>query len=186
LIWTKHSLHIGWSQHRVWFRYGGKVKKQMGHSVAFLYRNTSRGCPLTKGSCGRLISRGMSSVVEPFRDPPPPKTAAMAFPRGLKGEFALGAWAETGDGSAEPGLDEACSEAVDGERPVIGIVRLSRFEEPSVRGFAGSGRGMRSSGGIWSAGGTGNPRAAAMICGSVHWSSKSFKPRQKGATFRSI
>jgi hypothetical protein len=158
----------------------------MGHSVASLYRKTSMGCPLTKGSCGRLISRGMSSVLEPFRDPPPPKTAAIALPRGLNGEFALGAWPETGDGSAEAGFDAVCSEAVDGERPLIGIVRLSRFEEPPARGFVGRGRGMSSSGGIWSAGGMGKPRAAAMICGSVHWSLKSFNPRQKGATFRSI
>jgi hypothetical protein len=99
----------------------------MGHSVASLYRKTSMGCPLMKGSCGRLISRGMMSVVDPFRELPPPRTAAIAFPRGLKGEPALGAWLEIGDGSAEAGLDAAWSEAVDSERSPIGIVRLSRF-----------------------------------------------------------
>jgi hypothetical protein len=45
---------------------------------------------------------------------------------------------------------------------------------------------MSSSGGVWPAGGMGSPRAAAMIWGSVHWSLKSFSPRQKGATLRSI
>jgi len=84
----------------------------MGHSVASLYRKTSMGCPLTKGSRGMLISRGTISVVDPFRELPP-KTAAMAFPRGLKGEPALGAWPEIGDGSAEDEVDAGCSEIVD-------------------------------------------------------------------------
>jgi len=69
----------------------------------------------------------MMSVLEPFRELPPPRTAAMAFPRGLNGELALGAWLDIGDDSAEDGLDAAWSEAVDSERSPIGTVRLSRF-----------------------------------------------------------
>lgn len=86
----------------------------------------------------------------------------MAFPRGLK-ELVPGAWLEMGDGSAEPGLDMARSEEADCDRSPIGIVRLSRFGLASGRGLVETGRGMSSSGGISSAGGMGNPRAAAMI-----------------------
>jgi hypothetical protein len=145
------------------------VRKQIGHSVASLYKKTSMGCPLTKGSCGKLISRGRKSAVDPFRELPP-RTAAMAFPRGLNEELVPGAWLEIGDGSAEPGLDMARSEEADCDRSPIGIVRLSKFGFDCGRGLAETGRGMSSSGGISSAGGMGSPRAAAMIWGSVHWS----------------
>lgn len=94
----------------------------------------------------------------------------MAFPRGLKDELIPGAWLKTGDGSAEPELDMARSEEADCDRSPIGIVRLSKLGLDSARGLAETGRGMRYSGGISSAGGTGSPRAAAMIWGSVHWS----------------
>lgn len=87
----------------------------MGHSVAFLYKNTSMGCPFTNGSFGRLISRGIISVVEPFREFPP-STAAIAFPRdGLNGEAVRGSEldTETGDGRADPGLETLCSDAAE-------------------------------------------------------------------------
>lgn len=95
----------------------------MGHSVEFLYKKTSSGCPLTNGSYGRLISRGAISVVEAFRDELP-RTAASALPRGLNGEFALGGPGETGDGKAEPEFDRLCSEAADWVRSPMGTVRL--------------------------------------------------------------
>jgi hypothetical protein len=44
------------------------------------------GWPLTKGSLGKLISRGTISVVELLRDVPP-RTAASALPRGLNEEL---------------------------------------------------------------------------------------------------
>lgn len=47
------------------------------------------------------------SVVDPFRELVPPKTAAIALPRGLNGELVRGAWLETGDDRAEDGLDGA-------------------------------------------------------------------------------
>lgn len=158
----------------------------MGHSVASLYRKTSMGCPLTKGSWGKRISRGIISVVEPFRDVPP-KTAASAFPLGLNGELVRGGLADTGDPRAEPALERLCSEAAERVRPPMGTVRLLRFwTDAAGESDDESGRGISSSGGVWSAGGMGRPRAAAIIWGSVHWSSTSFKPRQNGAILRSI
>src|SRR3569833_349806 len=117
----------------------------MGHSEASLYRYTSKGWPLTKGSFGRLISRGTISVVEPLRDET--RAAASAFARGLKGELVPRAGpAVVGEGRAEPAL-EPLSDAVDSDRGPRGTVRLARFWLDSAGDSEGSGRTMSSSGG---------------------------------------
>lgn len=79
--------------------------RQSGHSIPSLYRNTSRGWPLTKGSLGRLISRGVISVCEPFRDRL--RAAARDFLWGLKGELVLGILGDVGEGKAEFGFEAA-------------------------------------------------------------------------------
>lgn len=140
---------------------------------------------MTKGSLGNMISRGAISVLEALREEPPPKTAAIAFPRvGLKGELLP--FVGPGEGSAEPGLDALCSEVVERVRLPIGTVRLLIFELPPVGEAGERGRGTSSSEGVSPGAGIGRPRAAAIICGSVQSSSKSFNPRQKGASLRSI
>lgn len=117
---------------------------------------------MTKGSLGNMISRGAISVLEPLRQDPPPKTAAIAFPRvGLKGELLP--LPEPEEGSAEPALDVLCSEAVERLRPPIGTVRWLVFELASVGEAGERGRGINSSGGVSPAAGIGRPRAAAMI-----------------------
>lgn len=157
----------------------------MGHSVAFLYKKTSSGWPLTKGSLGRLISRGAISVDELFLEEPP-RTAARDLPRGLNGEWDLPELADTGDGSAEPETETLWSEAVDCVLPPIGTVRLLKFCDEGTGDCEESGRGISSSGGVWSGGGIGRPLAAATIWNSVQLSSLSLRPRQNGAIFRSI
>jgi len=101
----------------------------------------------------------------------------MAFPRGFRATLADWGCLDVG----EVGLDG--SETSDWPW-VSGMVRVS--EAVDCVGWGGGGRGMRFSGGISSAAGTGSPRAAATIWASVHCSSKSFRPLQKGASFRSI
>jgi len=125
------------------------------------------------------------SVEEAFLDEPP-STAARDLPRGRKGECDLPEVADTGDGSAEPEFEALWSEAVDCVRPPIGTVRLLRFWFECTGDCEDSGRGISSSGGVWSGGGMGRPRAAAMIWNSVQLSSLSLSPRQNGAIFRSI
>lgn len=157
----------------------------MGHSAPSLYRKTSRGCPLTKGSAGRLISRGVSSLLDPFRDPRL-KAAARAFVRGLKGaEYPL--LPDMGDARAEPAWEALRSDAADIVRGPIGTVRLLRLGvDAEGEACADAGLGTSSAGGAWSAGGMGRPRAAATIWCSAHVSEKSSSPRQNGASFRSI
>lgn len=112
---------------------------------------------------GRLISRGAKSLLEPFRDPRL-KAAARAFVRGLKGagEPLLAGFGDVGDdGMAEPTLR---SDAADIVRGPSGTIKLFRFWlEVEGEACEDRGRGTSSSGGVWSAGGIGRPRAAAMI-----------------------
>jgi hypothetical protein len=77
------------------------------------------------------------------------------------------------------------SEAADGDREEIGGIKLCRFgSEPC--GESDEGGTVGSSSGISFAAGIGRPLPAATSWCSVHSSLKSFKPRQNGATRRSI
>lgn len=136
----------------------------MGHSVPSLYRKTSIGCPLTKGSWGRLISRGVSSLPEPFREPPRLRAAASALVRGLNGDVEPLPADGPDIGDEEPILEALRSDAADIVRGPMGTVRLLRLGAEAVGdAWCDAGRGISSSGGAWSAGGIGRPRAAAMI-----------------------
>ena len=57
--------------------------KHIGHSLASLYRNTSIGWPLTKGSGGSLNSRGDISLSLVVREADP--KLAKVFARDRKG-----------------------------------------------------------------------------------------------------
>lgn len=134
----------------------------MGHSAPSLYRNTSRACPLTRGSLGRMISRGVRSLLEPFRDPRL-RAAARALVLGLNGPGAPLVLGFDGDDTGNP-QPRLWSDAVDSVRGPRGTVRLfnccNEFEGAAS---ADNWRERSSLGGIWSAGGIGRPRAAATI-----------------------
>lgn len=69
-----------------------------------------------------------------------------------------------GDGSAEPTLEALLSDATDWVLGPMGTVRLFKFwVEADGDADEDSGLGTSSSGGVWSAGGIGRPRAAAII-----------------------
>jgi len=55
--------------------------KQMGHSVASLYRKASTLCPFTYGSLGSCISCGVMSDCELFFDPVASDARVLARPR---------------------------------------------------------------------------------------------------------
>lgn len=107
----------------------------------------------------------MRSLLEPLRDPRL-RAAARALVRGLKGAanpLEAGA-ADVGDGRAEPALEALLSDAADSVREPIGTIKLLRFGvEAAGEACEEMGRGASSSGGVWSAGGMGSPRAAAII-----------------------
>lgn len=89
------------------------------------------------------------------------------------------------EAKAEPPL-ALRSDAIDCVLGPMGTVRLfTFFVESNGDADDDTGRGMSSSGGVWSAGGIGSPRAAAIIWCSVHCCSKSLSPLQKGANFLS-
>lgn len=131
----------------------------MGHSSASLYRKTSRGWPLTKGSFGNVISFGDRSVEDALREPPL-SAAARAFARGLN--VVLIGPADDGEGRPEPPLDTLRSDAADRVRGPMGTMRLCRlWLDDDGLSDGGGGRGIRSGSGGASAAGTGRPRAAA-------------------------
>lgn len=109
--------------------------------------------------------------------------------RGLKGAgdpLLADPPANVGDGRVEPALEGLLSDDADVVQGPSGTMRLFKFGVEVVGDACwDAGRGTSSSGGVWSAGGMGSPRAAAMIWCSVHVSEKSSSPRQKGASFLS-
>jgi hypothetical protein len=95
----------------------------MGHSLASLYKFTSIGDPLTKGSFGSCSSRGVKSVCEPYFDV---VRAARVFARVRKrGEADVPDAIGDVEGNDWAGVMELCdtSELRDWERDVIGTVR---------------------------------------------------------------
>jgi hypothetical protein len=109
-----------------------------------------------------VISRGVISVCEAFRDPTL-RAAARAFARGLNGELllAIALVGYVGEGSAEPAAEPLLSEATESVLGPRGTVSVLRFWE-EVAGESGDcGRIVKSGGGFSSAAGMGNPRAAA-------------------------
>ena len=78
--------------------------KQIGHSVASLYKNTSMVCPLTNGSLGSWISRGTISVDGEFLEEV--VNEASVFDRGRKGdEDCVADVGELGEGRENAGCD---------------------------------------------------------------------------------
>jgi hypothetical protein len=141
--------------------------KQIGHSAAFLYRNTSMRWPFTYISFGSCISCGTMSVCELFRDDVVRAASVLARPRKKgddEGEAAMG---EVGDGSEKAGCDGERfmdrSEFDDMDRDVMGTVRLLMLV-PEARGFHA---GLRfvdregSSGGTSSGAGSARPFTTA-------------------------
>ena len=139
------------------------------------------GCPLTKGSCGSLNSRGVISVCELLRDEV--VSEANVFARVRKGNEELEG--PVGEGSGrDPGklVFSGCRNC---GLPTVGM------DKPRGRSLSLSedGRFVKrysSSGGTWSAGGIGRPLAAAISWCSAQFSEKSFRPFQYGASRRSI
>lgn len=77
----------------------------MGHSIASRYNTTSIGLPLTYGSGGNIISRGVGvSTSDGVLDTVPKlSAAARRVPLGLKGELACctGAGVDVGEAIAD-------------------------------------------------------------------------------------
>ncbi len=140
---------------------------------------TSKGWPLTNGSCGKHDSTGVNSVEEAFRELPV-SAMARALARGLI-ELRT---PEAGEAKPEPVPDPLLSDAADIVRGPIGTVRFCKDCDASDS--VGTGCGTRSGSGGASAAGTGRPRAAAMSWCSAQLSDQSLSPRQNGASFRSI
>ncbi len=128
-------------------------------------------------------------MVDPFREDTL-SAAASALARGLKGEPPLvGPASVAGDGSADADPDGPSPEAAQNALTPICSVRPLRFCVDAARECDDTGLGTRvssSGSGVSLAEGTGRPRTAAMIWGSVQLSETSCRPRQKGASLRSI
>jgi hypothetical protein len=133
------------------------------------------------------------SVCEALREPEASEARVLARPRKNGVDDELEAMGEVGDGSEKAGCDGERllerSEFCDMLRDPIGTVRLLRFGS-ELRGFHDGlrwlvGRGD-SSGGMSSAAGSGRPLTTATSWCSVHVSSWSSRPFQKGASRRSI
>jgi len=167
--------------------------KQMGHSQAFLYRKASTRWPLTYGSLGSCISRGAISVCEALREPVASDASVFARPRKNGVEDEVCSIGDVGEGREKVGCDgerpPVRSGSWDMDREPMGTVSLFRFgSEP--RGFHAVLRWAfalgGSSGGIASAAGSGRPFTTSTSWCSVHVSSWSSRPLQKGASRRSI
>lgn len=137
---------------------------------------------MTNGSWGRLTSLGVKSVEDALREPTL-RAAASALALGLM-EPLEGPGVD-GEGNAEPVPEPLTSEAVESVLGPNSTVRLLRFCVGSESGGGGM-RGIKSGSGGASAAGIGRPRAAAMSWCSAQLSDQSLRPRQKGASFRSI
>lgn len=144
------------------------------------------GWPLTNGSWGSMISRGVISVLLPLDV----ASAASVFARPRKmGELDVpDAIGEVEGKDWAPWAFWDISDVNEGDLDEIGTVRYcDPLSGDSVLPSAGLGGIVFSnSGGIWSGGGIGRPRAAATSWCSVHDSEKSLRPLQKGASRRSI
>jgi hypothetical protein len=137
--------------------------KQIGHSAASLYKNTSCRCPLTYGSFGSCISCGVRSCWELFRDVLVRAAKVFARPRkkGDEDEDCGKLIGDVGDGREKAGCEGErfeFSELKDGDREEMGTVRRLMFMSDE-RGLASFG----SSGGVSSGGGMGSPLAAEVI-----------------------
>jgi hypothetical protein len=111
------------------------------------------------GSCGRLVSRDDRSFCEALREPTL-RAAARAFALGLNGELVRGE-GDDGEGSADPILEVLRSEDADRDLGPRGTVKLLMFGVEELGESGDCARGMRSGGGVVSAGGMGSPRPAA-------------------------